>query len=50
VLRVGKGELEDLFLAPRCPCCGTGMVVVSETKTMLSFSCPACHVSDVRMK
>jgi len=34
----------------RCPCCGTVMVVVSETETRLSLSCPSCHVSDVRMK
>ena len=35
---------------PRCPCCGTQMVVVSETETRVSLTCPGCHVSDVRMK
>ena len=49
-MKVDSSELEDEFQAPRCPCCGTEMVVVSETKTVLSLSCPACHVSDVRMK
>jgi hypothetical protein len=42
--------LEGQVGATRCPCCGTEMVVASETETVLTLSCPACHVSDVRMK
>lgn len=35
---------------PTCPCCGTAMVVVSETERRVDLSCPSCSVSDVRIK
>ena len=42
--------MEGQAAESRCPCCGTAMVVVSETETKVSLSCPRCRVSDVRMK
>ena len=35
---------------PSCPWCGTPMVIVSETETRVEVACPACQVSDLRMK
>jgi len=35
---------------PTCPCCGTLMVVLSESETKVTLKCPACQVSDIRMK
>ena len=35
---------------PSCPCCGTQMVVLSESETKVTLKCPACQVSDLRMK
>jgi hypothetical protein len=42
--------LDEQRPRPSCPCCGTPMVVVSETETKLNLKCPACLVSDLRMK
>ena len=42
--------MEEQKRQPSCPCCGTTMVVVSETETRVNLACPACLVSDLRMK
>jgi len=33
-----------------CPCCGTTMVVVSETDSKVTLGCPSCLTSEVRLK
>jgi tRNA(Ile2) C34 agmatinyltransferase TiaS len=43
-------EKEEERRQPACPCCGTRMAVASETETRLHLRCPACLVSDLRMK
>ena len=42
--------MEEQKRQESCPCCGTPMVVASETETRISLKCPACLVSDVRTK
>jgi hypothetical protein len=42
--------MEEQKRQPGCPCCGTLMVVVSETETKINLKCPVCLVSDLRIK
>ena len=43
-------RLEEQKPQPSCPCCGMPMVVISETEAKLNLKCPACLVSDLRIK